>query len=145
MKWWGDLPSFIEEKKGRRRNKTKHFLLSKISLSWISDTRAPLPKNIYSHPSLYSLFLRFLPPPLFPPIFTRNSKLFPFTGDNPSLASCTQSFYSLPLPLWHIIRQRTAVGLRTVWGIPIGGGNLQNAGRWMHCLLLVVSFIFACG
>ena len=39
-------------------------------------------------------------------------------------------------------RQRTAVGPGEV---PIGGDNLQNAERLMHCLLLVVSFIFACG
>ena len=65
VEWRGTCRVSLK-KEGRRRNKIKRVFLSEISLSWISDTCAPLPKNIYSHPSLYSLFLRFPPPPFFP-------------------------------------------------------------------------------
>lgn len=75
--------------------RNKHFL-PKLSSSWMSDT-SPLEKNIRPYSQIF-----LLPPPLFfsfgvqikhsMSIFTGNSQVFQFRGDNPSSVSSHNLF-----------------------------------------------------
>lgn len=84
--------------------RNKHFL-PKLSSSWMSDTSPS--KKIYGLILKYS----YSPPPLFfsfgvqvkhsMSIFTGNSQVFQFRGDNPSSVS-SHNLFTVLLFLWHI-------------------------------------------